>query len=506
MSVPSVVVVGLGPGSPEHVTDGTRRLIATIPARFVRTVRHPAAGLVADATAFDDAARHGSSGEADIVERLVEAARRHGTVLYAVPGSPLVLEPVVVRLRTDRRVNVAVHPAASFLDMAWMRLGIDPVACGVRLVDVDGFVADAARRSAPTLVAGVEDRRELRRVAMAFDDADPGGAAVTALTRLGSGDESIRTVAWSELEETVEPIGPTCLYVPELPAPSHRDSTQLHQLVRTLREQCPWDRAQDHASLVPYLIEEAFELVDALSALDPDDPATDESVVEELGDVLFQIEFHAVIAEQEGRFSIADVTRTVHDKLVRRHPHVFAGVEVNDAETVIRNWDEIKATEKSGRTSRFDGVARSLPALGYVQQLQRKAAKIGFDWPDVAGPLSKVAEELDELRDAIDSHGDIAGEIGDLVFAVVNTARHLGVDAEVAARAAATKFRRRFEGVESLAQARSLTLDRLTLEELDRLWDEVKRTELRPGDLPAPGVPDPKPDETTTESTGVAGP
>ena len=143
---------------------------------------------------------------------------------------------------------------------------------------------------------------------------------------------------------------------------------RFHQLARTLREQCPWDREQTHASLVPYLVEETFELVDALEALDPDDPATDEALIEELGDLLYQIEFHATIAEQEGRFSIADVTAGIHDKLVRRHPHVFGDVAAADAGTVLANWEEIKRDEK-GRTSVFDGVARSLPALAYAQHL-----------------------------------------------------------------------------------------------------------------------------------------
>ena len=166
-------------------------------------------------------------------------------------------------------------------------------------------------------------------------------------------------------------------------------------------------------------------------------------MIEELGDLLYQIEFHATIAEQAGRFSIADVTAGIHDKLVRRHPHVFGDVAADDAGTVLANWEEIKRDEK-GRTSVFDGVARSLPALAYAQHLARKAAKVGFDWPDVDGPLAKVDEELAELREAIAVAATptrIADELGDLVVAAVNVARHAHVDAELAARAAAAKFR-----------------------------------------------------------------
>ena len=293
------------------------------------------------------------------------------------------------------------------------------------------------------------------------------------LQRLGTPEEKITETTWSDLDRAVEPDHLTCVYVPHLAAPVGAGYVRLHQLARTLRERCPWDREQNHASLVPYLVEETFELVDALAALDPADPATEHALVEELGDLLYQVEFHATIAEQAGRFSIADVTAGIHDKLVSRHPHVFGDVTALDADTVLDNWDEIKRVEK-GRTSVFDGVAASLPALAYAHHLQRKAAKVGFDWPDVAGPYAKVDEELAELR-ADDS--DVAGELGDVLFAVVNVARHLGVDAELALRAAAAKFRRRFEAVEVLAAERGIELATAGLDALDALWDEVKAAE-----------------------------
>ena len=167
---------------------------------------------------------------------------------------------------------------------------------------------------------------------------------------------------------------------------------RFHQLARTLREQCPWDREQTHQSLIKYLLEETYEVVDALQALDPDDPSTDAALIEELGDLLYQIEFHATIAEQQGRFTMADIVDGIHDKLVRRHPHVFGTVDADDADTVVANWDAIKHAEK-GRTSVFDGVAMSQPSLSYAYHVQRKAAKVGFDWPDVDGALPKIAEE-----------------------------------------------------------------------------------------------------------------
>jgi len=475
---PVVTVVGLGPGGPEYVTDHTRAEIARVAARFLRTARHPSASLVPDATTFDEVYEQADTFDdvyAEITERLVAAATLHGEVLYAVPGSPLVLERTVRSLRADARVECRLHPAMSFLDLAWARLGVDPVEARVTLVDGHEFATAAAGLVGPLLVAHTHANWVLSDIKLAVEDAT-GDEPVVILQRLGTADEAVVHTTWADLDRTVEADHLTCVYVPSLGAPVGAELVRFHQLARTLREQCPWDQEQTHATLVRYLLEETYELVDALQALDPDDPATDEHLLEELGDVLYQIEFHATIAEQEGRFTMADVARNVHDKLVRRHPHVFGDVTAEDSDTVKANWDAIKREEK-GRTSVFDGVAEAQPSLAYAEAVQRKAAKVGFDWPDVHGALPKIAEEAAELLDAA-AGGDAdhtADELGDLLFAVVNVARHLKVEPETALRAATRKFRTRFEAVEALARERDLDLHTAGLDALDALWDEVKR-------------------------------
>jgi tetrapyrrole methylase family protein/MazG family protein len=309
-----------------------------------------------------------------------------------------------------------------------------------------------------------------------------GHEPVTILQALGTPDERIVPTTWAELDQTVDADHLTSLWIPELTVPVGMEYVRFHQLTRTLREQCPWDIEQTHDSLVPYLLEETYEVVDALQALDPDDPTTDEHLIEELGDLLYQIEFHATIAEQQGRFTIADVTSGVHDKLVRRHPHVFGRdgekVEVAGTDQVLANWDDIKRAEKK-RTSVFDGIPRSMPSLAYAATVGAKASKVGFDWPDVNGAFPKLTEETDELRVTIDDDDTEAqrDELGDLLFAVVNVARHLGVDPELALRAATDKFRLRFEGVERLAVERRIDLRGADLATLDALWDEVKATD-----------------------------
>jgi tetrapyrrole methylase family protein/MazG family protein len=480
MPRPTVVVVGLGPGGAEYVTDHTRQLVAAHPHRFLRTAVHPSAHLVADAITFDhvyEAADTFDDVYASITEALVAAATEHGRILYAVPGSPLVLERTVQHLRSDERVVCEVHPAMSFLDLAYARLGIDPVEAGVTLIDGHTFATAAAGNSGPLLVAHTHANWVLSDIKLAADGTT-GDEPVVILQRLGTDREAVVHTTWAELDRTVEADHLTSVFVPRLSAAVGEELVRFHELARTLREQCPWDQEQTHQSLVRYLLEETYEVVDALEALDPDDPATDDALVEELGDLLYQIEFHATIAEQEGRFTMADVAKGVHDKLVRRHPHVFGDVVADDPDTVIANWDAIKRAEK-GRTSVFDGVPSSQPSLSYAYAVQRKAAKVGFDWPDVDGALPKIAEEAAEVREAVRSgdHRLVHEEVGDLLFAVVNVARHLGVEPEASLRAAVQKFRRRFEQVEALAAARGVDLHAADLATLDALWDHIKTQE-----------------------------
>ena len=480
MTTPRIVIVGLGPAGPEYVTEHTRAEIARVAHRYLRTDRHPSASLVPDADTFDDvyeAADTFADVYAEIADRLAAAAQLHGEVLYAVPGSPLILERTVRALRTDQRVECIIHPAMSFLDIAYARLGIDPVEANVTLVDGHEFAIAAAGMAGPLLVTHTHANWVLSDIKLAVENAT-GDEPVVILQRLGSPDERITHTTWAELDRTVEADHLTSIYIPHLAAPVGSELVRFHQLARTLREQCPWDQEQTHQSLVRYLLEETYEVVDALHALDPEDPSTDDALIEELGDLLYQIEFHATIAEQEGRFTMADVAQGVHDKLVRRHPHVFGDVVADDTHTVLANWDLIKQQEK-GRTSVFEGVPHSLPSLSYADAVQRKAAKVGFDWPDVDGAWPKIEEEAAEVRAAVHAADTAAvrDELGDLLFAVVNVARHLGVEPEAALRAATLKFRRRFEQVEVLARERGLVLQTAGLEALDTLWAEVKTGE-----------------------------
>ena len=505
-------MVGLGPGPLGLATSESLAAITSAPVRWVRTSRHPSAALVPDARSFDylyESMEDLEQVYSGIVEALVSSAEREGRVVYAVPGSPIVAERSVELLRLDPRVDVEVLAAVSFVDLAFARLGVDPLEAGATLVDGQRFGTEVAGGKGPFLVGQCDSVQVLSQVKLALGaalDNLPGAGGelmVTALQRLGLDDEVVRAVRWDDLDRAVVPDHLTSLWVPALPAPFAAEMANLEELARALRARCPWDRQQTHQSLTRYMLEEAYEVLEAIEELG-DDGAGFEHLEEELGDVLFQVVFHATLASEQGQFALPDVARNVHDKLVARHPHVFGDVDASTPEEVSRNWEQIKRKEK-GRHGVMDDVPSNLPALLYSDKIQGKAASVGFDWDGAEGPVDKVKEELAELVEAVSAArpeslspgtggawapepGDLAvrDELGDLLFSVVNVARHLRVDPEAALRESTAKFRRRFQAVEALARRRGLELPALGPEALDELWVEVKADERAEG-LGPPG-------------------
>jgi MazG family protein len=251
------------------------------------------------------------------------------------------------------------------------------------------------------------------------------------------------------------------------------DFAKLCQIVARLRAPggCPWDREQSHQSLVTGLLEEAYEVADAIRTND------DVNLREELGDLLLQVVMHAQIASEEGRFAIEDVSREVADKLVRRHPHVFGESEARDTGAVLKQWDAIKRAENNSREAGYlAGLTRALPALMLAQKAQTKAARVGFDWPGIADVIAKVDEELGEAKEAIAAHeaDAIADEMGDLLFAVVNLVRKNKLDAESVLAAATEKFIVRFHALERELQKEGRQLGTVDLAAMDEIWDRVK--------------------------------
>jgi len=261
--------------------------------------------------------------------------------------------------------------------------------------------------------------------------------------------------------------------VPLPPGSAHHTWNDLIEIMARLRRSCPWDREQTHRTLVPYLIEETYEVVEAIELGD------EAALAEELGDLLLQIVFHAQVASETGRFTSADVIDALCNKMIRRHPHVFGEAVIEDVDAQWKNWERLKAEESTGRkrTSRLEGIPKQLGALQRGQRMQEKAARVGFDWPAVEQILDKLVEELRELAEARRAKQDdphVREELGDVFFTLVNLSRALGIDAEAAMREANDKFYKRFSFMEARAAKEGRSLSDMTLDELEELWKLAK--------------------------------
>jgi tetrapyrrole methylase family protein / MazG family protein len=324
---------------------------------------------------------------------------------------------------------------------------------------------------APALVAQLYSAELASDVKLTLMNQYPDEHPVMLVHAAGTPEETVERLPLFEIDRSRQIAHLTALFVPALPQPGAFETFQ--NTIARLRapDGCPWDREQTHESLRPHLLEETYE---TLEALDAGDLA---AAREEFGDLLLQIVLHSQIAVEAGEFSMADVIAGINAKIIRRHPHVFGDVKVNGVAEVWKNWESLKAEERNdkgqGERGLLEGLPAALPALAQAEAYSRRAARVGFDWPDISGVVAKVDEELNELQAADDPEAQ-ADELGDLLFAVVNYARWLKVDAESALRAANAKFARRFAQVEAAAQAAGRSLGDMSLAELDQLWEQAK--------------------------------
>ena len=458
---PVVRVVGLGPGSLDHVTRRAFALISESPVVRLRTRQHPSAHHFDDVESYDEWYERADSFEAlyeAIVEDLVVLATSSPTheVVYAVPGSPTVAERTVELLRERDEVTTIVEPAVSVIDVACATLGRDPMSAGLRVMDALGS-SEPFRGPGPLLILQTHSPEVLARVA----DRLPAMTEVTVLHHLGLDDEVVTALGALELASFAPADHLTSLWVEGFRGAGEA-MEDLVDLMKRLRAECPWDQEQNHASLTRHLLEEAYEALDALEVLvrvdaeGGSDQAAVDHVREELGDLLFQIVFHAELFDEEDRFNLASVADDVHQKLVARHPHVFSDIEVTGSNDVATRWEALKQREK-GRESVTDGVAWQLPALTLYTKLLRKAVLV--DVAVEAGEMSRQraldalrALDLDErsVRDA-QSSLVAADAWGDALSALVTAAQFAGVDLEGVLRERAMILRDAIRGKEELA-------------------------------------------------------
>lgn len=467
----TIHVAGLGPGNPALLTHETSALLASGIPVIVRTRRHPTLDALSAADTFmacDDiyeaAAEFGDAYGAIAARVLTEAAK--GDVVYLTPGHPLIAEQATVALLAlarDSGIPVHIYSAVSYVDVAATALRID--ARDLQLCDGLDLRIDPAR---PALISQVFDRDAASRIKLTLLDLYPPDHPVTALSRAGEAAEELSTMPLSEVDYRAWSYLDS-LYLPPVEATDDlRHIDGLAAIVARLNAPggCPWDQDQTHESLRQHLLEEAYELLDAIDREDTD------AIVEELGDVLLQVLMHSEVGRRQDTFAPGDVPAAIGAKLIRRHPHVFGDAVAETAADVAPMWDALKKAEKPDG-SILDGVPVALPALAASQSIQGRARRIGFDWPDIEGPLEKLNEELAEFARA-DNSSDREDEFGDILFVVANIAQRLDIDAEQALRRANAKFRRRFALVEALARQDGVDLKELGLTGLDDLWDRAK--------------------------------
>jgi tetrapyrrole methylase family protein / MazG family protein len=463
--MPGVTIIGLGPGDPNLLTIEARHVLDAAAEVHTRTARHPALATLPPSTpviAMD-------APPTALVQELLALARRMQGVVYAVPGHPLVGDVAAAELLDACRrdgLPCRVVAGVSLLETACEALGIDAVAAGVQLIDPLDPRPDPGR---PALLVPLPGAPLLSALRDALLDLYPPDHTAVVVSTAVSPPQPWE-VPLAELADATLPQEPACLYLPALPSVGNfRTFGGLEAIVHRLRAPggCPWDRAQTHDSLKRFLLEEAYETLAALDEGDPD------KLREELGDLLLQILLHTEIASESGEFRLADVVESIGRKLVRRHPHVFGGVQVETPEQVVDNWEAIKRDERGDGRPLLADVPSAMPALAQSQALQRRASTVGFQWPDVERVLEKLVEELEELSKVEDATAR-RDEMGDVLFVLASVARHLDVDAEEALRLAARKFRERFTRMEALSGERGRALSQLSLSEMEALWQEAK--------------------------------
>lgn len=478
-----ITILGLGAGELEQLTLGVYRSIQRASHLYLRTKEHPVVkeleeeGIVY--TSFDDIYEaYDSFGQVyeTIAETLLAKAKDQ-EVIYAVPGHPLVAERTVQLLLEKGQaagVPVRVEGGQSFLDPLFASLQIDPIE-GFQLVDATSFERGQLELRHHLVFCQVYDAFIASEVKLTLMEMLPDEYEVYIVTAAGTSFESLKKVPLHELDHEAELNNLTSVYVPPVKEKSmlYQQFDILRSIIAELRgpNGCPWDKEQTNVSLKKYLIEEAYELLDAI------DEEDDDHIVEELGDVLLQVMLHAQIGEDEGWFSIDDVIRTLSEKMVRRHPHVFGSVEATTANEVLVNWEEIKKNEKGHvKESILSGIPKSLPQLLQAYELQKKAAKVGFDWDDVKPMIEKVSEEWNEFQQELGEMNEerMVSEFGDILFAFVNIARYYKINPEEAVHTTNRKFFKRFSYIEMKTAEMNKDMNSCTLEELDALWEEAK--------------------------------
>lgn len=482
-----ITIIGLGPGNIDLVTRQTWELITQLEVIYLRTAQHPAVGgfpKKLKIISFDDYYQKFNDFNQvyeGIVDTLISLASKGASITYAVPGHPLVAETTAPRISQKARENgipVRVFEAVSFLEPAFTALEIDPFT-GITLIDafdVGNANFPQFPPNRPVLISQIYSRMIAAEVKQTLLEVYQDDHPVRLVHSAGTKQQKVEDIPLYQMDRSKFIGILTSLYV----EPLEKDTSfeEFQEIIARLRapDGCPWDREQDHQSLRPHLLSETYEL---LSALDDDNS---EHIKEELGDLLLQIVLHAQIASEFGEFRMADVIKGISEKLIRRHPHVFSEVQIDGVQHVLTNWEKIKESERAENGDKeangiLSGVPHDYPALAQSQEIQNRAARVGFDWDHVEPVIEKIHEEINEIVSATTTESQLM-ELGDLLFAIVNLIRWFDGDAESILRETNLKFRKRFNFIESQVKSMNKSMKDFSLQELDQFWDLAKESGL----------------------------
>jgi tetrapyrrole methylase family protein/MazG family protein len=475
----TIVLVGLGPGSSQLWTRAAHAILTQASEVFLLHANHPSVVDIPGQTFDFEHVLNVDNADAaqTIAAEVVRLGQREQGVVFAVSGQPSAGSPVVARLQTlaaAQNIPLMRVPGLGFAEPALAAIGVD-LPTNLQVVNVAalaGLHHPPLEPDRPAIITGLSDARHAKNLQQVLLNAYPDDFELWLVQGIGTATERAWRCPLAELAAQSNLAQLTTLF---LPADKHAGFSTFQETIAHLRapEGCPWDREQTHQSLRPYLLEETYEVLEALDANDP------VALTEELGDLLLQIVLHTQIAIDAGEFKMGEVIDHINRKLLRRHPHVFADVVVNGVDEVTANWEAIKKAEKAANgqkphlASALDGVPPALPALAQALTISRKAVKVGFEWPNIEGVVEKVIEEAHEIVEATDPV-HLESEIGDLLFSVVNLARWRNIDPESALRSTNARFSRRFKGIEALAAAQGRSLAKMSIKEMDALWEQVK--------------------------------
>jgi len=483
-----ITIVGMGPGSKAYLTLEAIELLTKSDHVYLRTQRHPVVSELVlmgmKFKSFDDIYENSQTFDStymSIADQVIELSKFH-EVIYAVPGNPFVAEKTVsliIKACTDKGQAYKIVHGTSFLDAIITSLGYDPVK-GLNIVDGLSIEDEEIIPLRDHLIIQVYNRLVASNVKLALAKVYPDDHEIIIIRGAGIPEEEvIKKIPLYELDRYPEYTDHlTSVMIPKIGEPYY-GVHELLEIMKKLRGEdgCPWDREQTHESLVNYLIEEAYEVKNAVLFED------DTSLVDELGDVLLQVVFHTTMGEEEGYYYFNDVVKAVCEKMIRRHPHVFADVSADDTETVLENWQEIKNKEKSieSNSSAMREVTYALPNILRSQKIQKIASRAGFDWETDEAVMEKIEEELGELKLAMtqESSDRQMEEMGDLLMAISNLARRLGYNAEEIMQLANEKFIDRFEYVENQMIKKGLKLEPSQAKIMNELWIASKKDEKK---------------------------